>query len=68
MTIDIQLWLWYLHHGQRKVADAMRRAHNRSIITMAIHPATRIQGWNNLTFEQEGIDTKAVRIHGEPVR
>ena len=60
MTIDIQLWLWYLHHGQRKVADAMRRAHNRSIITLAIHPDTFTPGWSN--FEQMGIDTKALRI------
>ena len=57
VTIDIQLWLWYLHHGQRNVADAMRRAHNRSII----NPRQIVTGgWGN--FELGEGDKKAVRI------
>ena len=57
MTIDVSLWLWYLHHGQRPVADAMRRAHNRSIINPR---EIMIGGWNN--FEMGEGDKKAVRI------
>jgi hypothetical protein len=59
MTIDIQLWLWYLHHNQRNVADAMRRAHNRSIINPR-QIVLRENIWRN--FEMGQGDKKAVRI------
>ena len=61
MTIDIPLWLWYLHHGQRPVADAMRRAHNRSVINpRQIVLNEKNWGWTN--FELGEGDKKAVRI------
>jgi len=61
MKFDTDLWLFYLHHGQRQVADAMRRAHNRAILSLAVNPRQRLRNWN-IDFEQKAIDTHAIRI------
>ena len=61
MNFDTALWRHYLYSGKRDVADAMRRAHNRAILTLVVHPNTRLRNWD-ITFEQKGIDTHAVRI------
>jgi hypothetical protein len=56
------LWHYLLEHKQKAAADAMRRQHNRNVMYFALHPAGIYKGWGNLNFEQEGVDTKAVRI------
>lgn len=61
MNFDIELWRRLLYSKRREAADAMRRAHNRAIITLAINPRQHFRNWD-ITFEQKGIDTRALRI------
>jgi hypothetical protein len=73
IDFDIELWLYLLHHKQKAAADAMRRAHNRAVINaqtrgFSISPLFPPGGWRHLSFEQNGIDSKAVYVPGEEDR
>lgn len=61
IEFNFRMWHYLLEHKQRAAADAMRRQHNRAVLYYALHPNAVYRGWG-MNFEQQGIDTKAVRI------
>jgi hypothetical protein len=61
IEFNFRMWHYLLEHGNRRAADEMRRAHNRAVLYYALHPGAVYRGWG-MNFEQQGIDSKAVRI------